>query len=157
MIVLLTMMTLLEGVSPVHAAALTTVINELRRDGSGEAYIKAQATGDLNDDGLIDGVFVFSYKMGPGRDHRHTEYLSVVTSTASGYTASWPVSVGARGFRSIREIEIEGKEVTLRGNFTVSDGTASMATLPAFGEIHLLFVDGKLQEQGGWWTRRPGL
>ncbi|MCH7509914.1 MAG: hypothetical protein IIB68_08735 [Proteobacteria bacterium] len=145
----------LEGVSPGHAGALAAIFAEHRRENSGEPYVRAKAISDLNDDGIVDAVIVFAYKMGPSRNHTHTEYLSIVMSTPSGYVASWPIIVGSRGFRHIREIEIVGTEITLRGDFTVSDETASMATLPANGEIHFSFVDGKLREQGGYWTRKP--
>lgn len=147
--------TILAGVSPSHWLFLERVISEQRREGSGEPFVQAAALSDLNQDGIVDGVYVFSYQIGLNRDHTHSEFLSVVTSTSDGsFVASRPLLVGARGFRNFNEIEIIGQKIALRGDFTVSDGTASMADLPATGEIVFLFKDGTLIEQSGSWQRK---
>ncbi|MDJ0941465.1 MAG: hypothetical protein QNJ00_17010 [Woeseiaceae bacterium] len=146
---------LLEGVSSAHAAVLEPMFAELKREGSGAVVIQLSANGDLNADGVEDSVYVFMFAMGPNRDHTHTQYLTCVSSQGDGsFAASWPSTVGARGYRVIRSIAIDDQTVTLRGQFTTSDGTATMADLPADGEIVYRFADGKLIEQRGSWQRR---
>ena len=147
---------MLEGVNPEHVAALDALIQEHKPVDSGNALLKAQAVSDLNGDGQLDGVVVFTYQIGPSQDRSHTEFLTIVSSSPSGYTASWPVIVGARGFRYITEVQITGARIVLRGDFTVADETANMATLNARGEIYYSYEDGRLREQGGQWSRKAG-
>ncbi len=155
MLNLIALAVILEGVRPDHAQALSALIAEHREENSGDPYVKAQAAADLNNDGLVDGVIVFSYTMGSNMDHTHTEFLTIAASSPEGYVASWPTIVGARGFRNISRVEIDGTEIILRGDFSVSDETASMATLPATGEIHYSYEGGKLRERRVSWTRKP--
>jgi hypothetical protein len=156
MIHFIAMAALFEGVSAEYALALETLVAEHRPKDSGDPLLRAQASADINGDSLADGLFVFTYRIGENRDHTATEYLTIVSSSPQGYTASWPIIVGARGFRTISAIEAQGSEIVLRGDFTVSDGTANMATLPATGEIYYSYVGGVLREQGGSWARKPG-
>jgi len=145
---------LLDDVNPEHVLALDLLIQEHKPVDSGDPILQAQAVADLNGDGLLDGVVVFSYQIGPSRDRRHTEYLTIVSSSSQGFAASWPIIVGARGFRTVTDIQIDRTEITLRGDFTVSDETANMATLPARGEVYYSYENGKLREQGGRWFRK---
>jgi hypothetical protein len=156
MLDILVLAAILDDVSPEHARALALVVEKQNKSNryKVEPYVKAQATADLNGDNLIDAVVVYAYKVSVDL-HGQLQYLSVVVSSPTGYVASWPVHVGARGYRDFREIQIEGTRITLRGDFTVADETASMARLPAAGEIYYTFKDGKLREQGGKWTRKP--
>jgi hypothetical protein len=145
----------LEGVSADFAPALNALFRKHRDEGSGDPFVSIQAEADLNGDAIIDGVIIFSYRIGPSMDKSHPQFLTLVTSSPTGYTASWPVLVGTAGTRYIRSLEIRGPEVVFFADFTVWDGTASMAHLPATGEIHYLYQDGALREQGGTWKRRP--
>lgn len=137
MLHLLALILMLEDVSPELARALAAVVAEQRETNAnyGDPYVKAQAVADLNGDSLVDCVVVFAYAIGEGV-HGQVQFLSVVVSSSDGYVASWPVVIGARGFRNFYKVEIEGTRITLRGDFTVSDGTASMAALPATGEVY---------------------
>ena len=146
---------LLEGVSSAHTAVLEPILAELKREGSGDVVIDVSASGDLNGDGVEDSVYVFRFAMGPNRDHTHTQFLTCVSSQGDGsFAATWPSTVGARGYRVIRFVAIDGQTITLRGLFSTSDGTATMAHLPADGEIVYRFANGKLIEQRGSWQRR---
>jgi hypothetical protein len=146
--------TLLDDVNPEHVVALELLIREHKPVDSGDPILIAQAIADLNGDGLLDGVVAFAYQIGPSRDRRHTEYLTIVSSSSLGFTASWPIIVGARGFRTVTDIKIDGTEITLLGDFSVSDETASMATLLASGEVYYSYENGELREQGGRWSRK---
>ena len=149
---------LLDDVSPAHAKALALVIEEQNKSNQYEVepYLRAQATGDVNGDDQIDAVIVYAYKLSVGI-HGQIQYLSVVFSTPRGYVATWPVPVGARGYRDFQEVLINGTKITLRADFTVADETANMAILPAQGEIYYSFENAVLREQGGTWARKPEL
>ena len=148
---------MLEDVSAEVARAFAVVVAEQKKNSTafGDPIPKARAVADLNQDTLPDCVVVFSYSV-EGGIHGQEQFLSVVVSSSSGYIASWPVPVGARGYRDFREVEIDGTKITLRGDFTVADGTAAMAFLPATGEVYYSYEGGKLREQGGSWIRKPG-
>jgi hypothetical protein len=103
---------------------------------------------------LPDCVVVFGFTL--EGIHGREQFLSLVLSSSEGYRAPWPVGVGARGYREFHEVEIDGTRITLRGDFTVADGSASMADLPATGEVYYSYEDGKLLEQGGSWVRKAG-
>ena len=147
---------MLEDVGAEIARAFAVIVAEQKKNNSafGDPILKARAVADLNDDSLPDCVVVFSYSV-EGGIHGQNQFLSIVVSSPSGYVASWPVSVGARGYRDFHEVEIDGTKITLRGDFTVADETAGMAYLPATGEIHYSYEGGKLREQGGSWVRKP--
>ena len=70
----------LVGVKPEYAEALNALLREHRQIDSGDPFVKAQVYADLNGDEVLDGVIVFSYRMGPNMDHTHSEFLTIVSS-----------------------------------------------------------------------------
>lgn len=147
---------MLEDVSLEVAHAFAVIVTEQQENNTafGDPILQARGAADLNGDSLIDCVVVFTYSLGGGI-HGQVQFLSVIASSPVGYVASWPVSVGARGYRDFNEVVIDGTAITLRGDFSVADETASMAYLPATGEVYYSYEDGKLREQGGSWARKP--
>jgi hypothetical protein len=154
MLDVLTLASVLAGVNADFIPALEALFRKHREEGSGDPSISLQAEADLNGDKITDGVIIFAYGIGPNMDKSHPQYLTIVSSSPEGYVTSWPVLVGTAGTRYIQRLEIHGTEIVLYGDFTVWDGTASMAHLPATGEIRYLYRDGVLREQGGAWTRK---
>jgi hypothetical protein len=142
---------LLEDVSADMARAFAVAVAELRENHTayGEPILRAKAVSDLNGDSLPDCVVLFGFTL--EGIHGREQFLSLVLSSAGGYRASWPVGVGVRGYREFQEVEIDGTGITLRGDFTVADGSDSMAHLSATGEVYFLYEDGRLFELGGWW------
>ena len=155
MIQLIAMGLMLEDVNAEVSRAFAAMVTEQQKNNSafGDPILQAKGVADLNGDSLRDCVVVFSYSVSGGV-HGQVQFLSVIASSPKGYVPSWPVSVGARGFRDFREVTIEGTKITLRGDFNVSDETTGMAELPASGEVYYSYENGKLREQGGSWTRK---